>query len=102
MLSIALPVISNTLKETVKLRSKEERYLYAKEMLAALILILRSKNIQTFKIQVEVESVSLTLTLLVFCSLSGTLIIAAVPFAILVAICNGHNVQSKAVFVSEC
>jgi len=66
-------------------------------MLAAGIFILPSEDILTFKIQAEVESLYLSL------ALSAALIIAAAPFAISVAICNGHNVQSKAVvFVSVC
>ena len=72
MLSETLPRISNTLKETVKLRSEEERDTWAaKEMLAAAILILPSENILTFKIQAEVESLSCTVTLSLFLLLSS-------------------------------
>lgn len=72
MLSETLPGISNTFKRNCEI----------------------DFYILTFEKQVEVESLSSTVTLLVSRSPSATLIIAAAPFAISVAICNGHNVQS--------
>ena len=104
MLSETLPGISNTFKRNCEIGVRRRKtYLGAKKMLAAAILTLPPKNILTFEKRVEVESLSSTVTLLVSWSPSAPLIIAAAPFAISVAICNGHNVQSRAVvFVSGC